>query len=100
MDKVLCCYSDWKPLMTNAIVGGRTIGFIVPRDEGLARPLFRLGVRIMNYLSRRKGNILFYLHPLRLIDQTLRDSGLVRRKKQSSRFWLVFLYSRPASSPT
>jgi SAM-dependent methyltransferase len=94
MDKVLCCYSDWKPLLTNAISASRTtIGFIVPRDQGVAKVPFRLGVRIVNYFSKRKGNILFYLHPLALVDRTLRDSGFTLRKKQASRFWLVFLYS-------
>jgi SAM-dependent methyltransferase len=101
MDKVLCCYSDWKSLMKNAIGASRTIvGFIVPRDEGIAKVPFRLGVRIVNYFSRRKGNILFYLHPLPLIDRTLRDSGFTLRKKQASRFWLVFLYSLIQSSNT
>jgi SAM-dependent methyltransferase len=99
MDKVLCCYSDWQPLLKNAIGASRTmVGFIVPRDEGIAKVPFRIGVRIVNYFQRRRGNILFYLHPLRLVDRTLRDSGFTHRRKQGSRFWLVFLYSRPESN--
>jgi SAM-dependent methyltransferase len=99
MDKVLCCYSDWKPLLTNAIGASRImVGFIVPRDEGIAKVPFRIGVKVANYFSRRKGNILFYLHPLPLVDRTLRDSGFTHRKKKASRFWLVFLYSRTKSS--
>jgi SAM-dependent methyltransferase len=95
MDKVLCCYSNWKPLLTNAIGASRImVGFVVPRDEGIAKIPFRLGVKVVNYFSRRKGNILLYLHPLALVDRTLRDSGFTHRKKQASRFWLVFLYSR------
>ncbi len=98
MDKILCCYSDWKPLLKNAIATSRSsIGFIVPRDEGIAKPCFRLGVRIVNFFQKRRGRILFYLHPLRLLDETLRGSGFMRRKKQGSRLWLVFLYSRPVS---
>jgi len=96
MDKVLCCYSDWRPLLGNAISASlRMVGFIVPRDEGMAKIPFRLGVRVVNYFQRRKGNILFYLHPLSQVDQMLRDSGFTQRKKKTSRFWLVFLYSRP-----
>jgi SAM-dependent methyltransferase len=95
MDKVLCCYSDWQPLLENAIgAGGTMIGFIVPRDEGIAKIPFRIGVRIVNYFQKRRGKILFYLHPLKLVDRTLRNSGFTDRKKQASRFWLVFLYSR------
>jgi SAM-dependent methyltransferase len=96
MDKVLCCYSDWKPLLNNAITSDpSSIGFIVPRDEGVAKLPFRLGVRIANYFQKRKGRILFYLHPLNLVDRTLYDAGFSQRKKQRSRLWLVFLYSRP-----
>ena len=95
MDKVLCCYSEWKPLLKNAIEAGRDmIGFIVPRDEGITKLPFRLALRIANYFQRRRGGILFYLHPLGTVDKTLRESGFNLRKKQGSRFWLVFLYSR------
>jgi SAM-dependent methyltransferase len=98
MDKVLCCYSDWKQLLENAIgASGAMVGFIVPRDEGIAKIPFRIGVRIVNYFQRRRGRILFYLHPLNLVDRTLRDAGFTYTKKQASRFWLVFLYSRPRS---
>jgi SAM-dependent methyltransferase len=99
MDKVLCCYSDWQPLLKNAVGASKSmVGFIVPRDEGVAKIPFRIGVRIVNYFQRRRGSLLFYLHPLKLVDRTLRDSGFTDRKKQGSRFWLVFLYSRPESN--
>jgi SAM-dependent methyltransferase len=95
MDKVLCCFSDWKLLLENAMgASRRIIGFIVPRDQGMAKIPFRIGVRIVNYFQKRKGNILFYLHPLDQVDQILRDSGFVRQEKKPSRVWLVFLYAR------
>jgi SAM-dependent methyltransferase len=95
MDKVLCCYSEWKPLLKNATEAGRDmIGFIVPRDEGITKPPFRLALRIANYFQRRRGGVLFYLHPLGTVDKTLRESGFNLRRKQGSRFWLVFLYLR------
>jgi SAM-dependent methyltransferase len=95
MDKVLCCYSEWQPLLKNAMEASRVIvGFTVPRDEGIPKLPFRLALRIANYFQRRRGGVLFYLHPLGRIDKTLRDSGFKRHRKQGSRFWLVFLYSR------
>jgi len=98
MDKVLCCYSNWKPLLKNAMDAGRTmVGFIVPRDQGLAKWPFRIGVRAVNFFQKRRGKILFYLHPLDILDRTLQDSGFVQQKRQGSRLWLVFLYTR---SPT
>src|SRR5436853_306026 len=95
MDKVLCCYSEWKPLLKNAIEASRVmIGFTVPRDEGITKLPFRIALSIVNYFQRRRGGVLFYLHPLGSVDKTLRDSGFNRLRKQTSRFWLVFLYSR------
>jgi SAM-dependent methyltransferase len=95
MDKVLCCYSEWGPLLKNAMEASNVmVGFIVPRDEGITKLPFRIALKIANYFQRRRGGVLFYLHPLDTVDKTLRDSGFIRLRKQSSRFWLVFLYSR------
>ncbi len=95
MDKVLCCYSEWRPLLKNAIGASSVmIGFTIPRDEGITKIPFRLALKIANFFQRRRGGVLFYLHPLDTIDKTLRESGFNRHRKQGSRFWLVFLYSR------
>lgn len=95
MDKVLCCYSEWRPLLENAIKASSImVGFIVPRDEGITKVPFRIALKIVNYFQRKRKGVLFYLHPLRAIDKTLRESGFKRYRKRSSRFWLVFLYSR------
>lgn len=95
MDKVLCCYSEWKPLLENAMKASNgIIGFTVPRDEGITKLPFRLALKIANYFQKRKEGVLFYLHPLGTIDRTLRESGFKRHRKQGSRFWLVLLYSR------
>jgi Methyltransferase domain len=96
MDKVLCCYSEWRPLLKNAIeASSLMVGFTVPRDEGIAKVPFRIVLRVVNFFQKRRRGVLFYLHPLGTLDKTLRDSGFDRLRKQASRFWLVFLYSRP-----
>ena len=95
MDKVLCCYSEWRPLLKNAMEASNVIvGFTVPRDEGITKLPFRIALRFANYFQKRRGGVLFYLHPLATVDKTLHDSGFKRLRKQGSRFWLVFLYSR------
>jgi len=99
MDKVLCCYSEWEPLLENAMKASRNmVGFIVPRDEGIAKWPFRLGVRVVNFFQRRGEKILFYLHPLDRLDKALRESGFELRKKRGSRYWLVFLYSKTSGA--
>jgi hypothetical protein len=95
MDKVLCCYSEWRPLLKNAMGASNVmVGFSVPRDEGITKLPFRIALKVANYFQRRRGGVLFYLHPLGTIDKFLQDAGFKRRRKQGSRFWLVFLYSR------
>src|SRR5712692_11048869 len=95
MDKVLCCYSEWRPLLKNAMgASNLMVGFTVPRDEGITKLPFRLALKFANYFQRRRGGVLFYLHPLGTIDKSLQDAGFKRRRKHGSRFWLVFLYSR------
>ena len=95
MDKVLCCYSSMAPLLENAAGASRAmVGFIVPRDGGIAKWPIRLVVWVMNLFARRRGGVLFYLHPLDDVDRELRVLGFTRRRRQGSRFWLVFLYSR------
>ena len=71
------------------------VGFIVPHDQGLAKWPFRIGVRVVNFFQKRRGKILFYLHPLDILDRTLQDSEFTQQKSQGSRLWLVFLYTRP-----
>ena len=95
MDKVLCCYSEWRPLLKNAMGASNVmVGFSVPRDEGITKLPFRIGLKVANYFQRRRCGVQFYLHPLGTIDKSLQDAGFKRHRKQGSRFWLVFLYSR------
>src|SRR5437667_12132026 len=60
MDKVLCCYSEWKPLLKNAIEASRVmIGFTVPRDEGITKLPFRIALSIVDYFQSRTRGVLF-----------------------------------------
>ncbi len=95
MDKVICCYPEYGPLLRNAVgTGGGTVGFVVPRDAGLMIGPLRLGVLIMNFFQRRRNQTQFYLHPLSAVDRLLRESGFERKHKAGARFWLVFLYAK------
>ena len=97
MDKVICCYPEVGPLLKNASSASReTIGFILPRDEGLWKWPLRLAARTGNlvYRLRRRKNNWFYIHSLKSMDGTLRGAGFARRKKAASRMWLVFLYKK------
>ncbi len=96
MDKVLCCYPDADSLLKTASgSSSELLGFVVPRDEGLMRPLIRIGTGLINLVERlRRTGFRLYLHPLGSLDRLLVDNGFQQSSKAKSRFWLVFLYKR------
>ncbi len=95
LDKVICCYSEVGQLLRNASEASRSLlGFVVPRDDGILKWPLRFGVWVGNLFQKRRHGVLFYLHPLGVLDRTLKEAGFARQKKQASRFWLVFLYKR------
>src|SRR5712692_1305661 len=96
MDKVLCCYPDAEALLKTASDSSRELlGFVVPRDEGLMKPAMRIGTALINLVEKlRKTGFRLYLHPLRSIDELLAQTGFQQTKKDKSRFWLIFLYTR------
>jgi magnesium-protoporphyrin O-methyltransferase len=96
MDKVLCCYPDSDVLLKTASESSRELlGFVVPRDEGLMKPAMKIGTALINLVEKlRKTGFRLYLHPLRSIDELLAETGFQQTKKDRSRFWLIFLYTR------
>ena len=83
MDKVLCCYPDADSLLNTASSSSNgLLGFVVPRDEGLMRPMMRIGTGLINLVERlRKTGFRLYLHPLRSLDKLLVENGFHRDRK-------------------
>src|SRR2546430_8873877 len=76
MDKVLCCYSEWKPLLKNAIEASRVmIGFTVPRDEGITKLPFRFPLGTVNNFKRGRQGWLSNFHPQAMVTKTLQTQG-------------------------
>src|SRR5207249_10832677 len=96
MDKVLCCYPDADSLLKTASASSSDLlGFVVPRDEGLMRPVMRIGTGLINLVEMlRRTGFRLYLHPLHSLDRLLLDNGFQHSSKTKSRFWLIFLYKR------
>ncbi len=97
MDKMLCCFPDAESILKNVVDSASdTIGFVVPRDQGLFKVPLRIGVFFKNlYEKLRNRNVgWLYLHSLNIIDQTLRNAGFNNRKRAVSGFWLIFVYSK------
>jgi predicted RNA methylase len=100
MDKVICCYPDADALLKTASESSRAmLGFVVPRDQGLMKPVMRCGTAMINLVERlRKSGFRMYLHSLGSIDKLLIENGFQQASKAKSRFWLVFLYRRIGST--
>jgi SAM-dependent methyltransferase len=100
MDKVVCCYPDANALLKTASESSKEfLGFVVPRYEGLMKPVMKCGAGLMNLVDRlRKSGFRFYLHSLSSIDELLVGSGFQQEDKAKSRFWLIFLYKRIGSN--
>src|SRR5438270_13808406 len=96
MDKVLCCYPDADSLLKTASASSSDLlGFVVPRDEGLMRPVMRIGTGLINLVEMlRRTGFRLHLHPLHSLDRLLLDNGFQHSSKTKSRFWLIFLYKR------
>jgi SAM-dependent methyltransferase len=100
MDKVICCYPDADALLKTASESSRAmLGFVVPRDQGLMKPVMRCGTAVINLVERlRKSGFRMYLHHLGSVDKLLIENGFQQANKAKSRFWLVFLYRRIGSA--
>jgi len=83
MDKVLCCYPDADSLLKTASASSSDLlGFVVPRDEGLMRPVMRIGTGLINLVEMlRRTGFRLYLHPLHSLDRLLLDNGFQHSSK-------------------
>jgi SAM-dependent methyltransferase len=101
LDKVICCYPDADALLKNASESSRELlGFVVPRDLGLMKPVMRCGAALMNLVERlRRTGFRFYLHPLGSIDKQLVQNGFRQTNMATSRFWLILLYKKKRTNP-
>ncbi len=101
MDKVICCYPEVGPILENASSAGcELIGFITPQDQGVWKWPLRAASYVMNATYRLRGRKLkwFYIHSTKTADRILREAGFVRKRRGSSRIWLILLYQRNSTT--
>lgn len=96
LDRVVCCYGDWRGL-TAAAAGHsrRLIGLVYPID----RWWIRLGIRAVNLVLRvRRQSYRGYVHPVHLVDGAIRNDGFERVFLRRGWVWQVVVYRRAVSS--
>jgi 2-polyprenyl-3-methyl-5-hydroxy-6-metoxy-1,4-benzoquinol methylase len=92
MDRVVCCYPDYRKLITAAALRTRRVlAMSYPRETWYTRILLRL----VNALERlRRQPFRSHLHPQKEMDRLLSDCGLHRTFFNRLFLWEVALYRR------
>ena len=96
LDRVICCYPDWKRLVeTAASKAVSIIGLSVPHERWYVRLVFA-----MQNLSRKLAGNTFrtFVHPIDQMDRALREMGFRSAWIRRTIAWHVALYVRDDSA--
>ena len=96
LDRVVCCYGDWRALAAAATGRSRRlIGLVYPID----RWWVRLGIHLVN-LGLRVGRQSYrgYVHSVRAVDGAIRAEGFERVFLRRGWIWQTVVYRRAISS--
>ena len=92
LDRVLCCYRDWRLLVTASAANARRLyGLVYPLD----RPWWRAAAWVGNaVLWLLRSDFRFHIHPDRAVDAHIRAAGFKRRYHHGWFLWQTVLYTR------
>jgi magnesium-protoporphyrin O-methyltransferase len=92
LDRVVCCYPAWSPLLAAAMSRSRVLlGLTYPR----ARADVRMVLAFENLRRRLKGDAFrAFVHSPAAMEAALRDRGWRRVSRQGTLMWRVDLYAR------
>jgi magnesium-protoporphyrin O-methyltransferase len=92
LDRVVCCYPDFRKLLTTAADHSRrALAFTYPRETWY----LRIGLRIINFFQKlRKDPFRVFLHPVAEMDALLQKEGFQRVTLRRLFVWEMALYQR------
>jgi 2-polyprenyl-3-methyl-5-hydroxy-6-metoxy-1,4-benzoquinol methylase len=95
LDRVVCCYPDFRGLLTAAAEHGRqAIAMTYPRETWY----LRLAMRVLNFVQRlRRDPFRVFLHPVSEMDSLLEQKGFKRVSLRRLVVWEMALYQRSAN---
>ena len=95
LDRVVCCYPDFRGLLTAAAEHGRhAIAMTYPRETSY----LRLALRVLNFVQRlRRDPFRVFLHPVSEMDSLLEQKGFKRVTLRRLFVWEMALYQRSAN---
>ena len=96
LDRVICCYPDWKRLIeTAASKAVSIIGLSVPRERWYVRLVFAVQ-NLFRKLARNSFHT--FVHPIDQMDRALREMGFRSSWIRHTIAWHVALYVRDDSA--
>lgn len=92
LDRVLCCYGDWRGLVAaSASKARRLYGVVYP----LNRPWWHVFAALGNLAMRlTRANYRIHIHSDSAVDAFIRESGFERRYRRGWLLWQTVLYER------
>lgn len=94
MDRVVCCYPEYRPLLERALRSGRRLfAYSYPRD----RWYVRLVVGLENIARAALGNpFRAFAHPAEAMEACITGQGFARASRSGTLAWAVDVYERVA----
>ena len=92
LDRVLCCYEDWRALVAASVAKARRLyGVVYP----LNRPWWHAFAALGNLaMLLTRTNYRIHIHSDRAVDAFIRESGFERRYRRGRLLWQTVLYER------
>lgn len=96
LDRVICCYADVRALVgASARHARRLYGLVYPVDRWWTRAT----ERIMNFFTMlSRSDYRMHVHSEQLVDQLVREAGLVPHYRHAGVVWQTVVYARPEES--
>jgi SAM-dependent methyltransferase len=96
LDKVICCYPDWRELVDNtSSAASRSYGFVVPRSDLPMSLIVRafIGLTAL-FLKLRKCGFRPFVHDFEKIHRHLQKRGFRRTRLNKGPIWMAAVYAR------
>lgn len=96
LDKVICCYPDWRQLIDNtSAADGKTYGFVIPRSDGWHGAVTRVFIATETFfLKFKKCGFKPSVHDYVRIHEHLTSKGFERTYIGRGPIWMAAVYAR------
>lgn len=92
LDKVICCYEDFRPLVTlSAQKALRVYAYTIPLDVWWVKMIQSLEVLVKRVIG---NNVRTYVHPVAEVEKLVIAQGFEKVYQRQNREWLTVIFNR------